>query len=443
MTPALSRDQAAAVAEAIAGRLSDPAHVAAVADSPDNRMVLKDDVTASPWHPVSLSDGYPALAVLFAELAKFDAGWRTTAHAYLTAALAAPVSGAGGLYEGPTAVAFAAHSAARGYGGYQTLLAQLDRAIADRAKQRTAADLARISAGQPIHGWTGYDVVTGATGLGRYLLARHQHGGDGTVQEPLRAVLATLVAIATAADVTVDGCPAPAWLVRHDVMHASTAVAPAHVNLGLAHGLAGPLALLAIAWQHGVRVDGHEEAIGRIVGLLCRWRATDAAGPYWPHWISSDNLSGAVSPRPRTRDAWCYGSAGVARALYLAGVATGQAGWQDQAHEAMRAVLATGGGAIKDYSLCHGWAGLLQITARMAADTGDPQYAEAASAFASLVAEGYDPDQPFGYPYRYPPSRVVNRPGLLEGAAGIALALHGYARGRPAATGWDAALLLA
>ena len=86
-----------------------------------------------------------------------------------------------------------------------------------------------------------------------------------------------------------------------------------------------------------------------------------------------------------------------------------------------------------DQSLCHGWAGLL----RLAQSTDD------ADALAERVLAAFDPGHAVRFhlalPSRGPP---LDRPGFLDGSAGIALALHGYATARHPRTGWDAALLL-
>jgi hypothetical protein len=134
----------------------------------------------------------------------------------------------------------------------------------------------------------------------------------------------------------------------------------------------------------------------------------------------------------------------MARALYLAGAVTGEKDWQNTAHAAMHGALAAANDhTIHDFALCHGWAGLLQITWRMAYDTGDAAYAEAADKLAARISNGFDPETAFGFRYTHPAAPVsTDRPGFLEGAAGIALALHCHATGEPPVTNWDAALLL-
>jgi hypothetical protein len=141
----------------------------------------------------------------------------------------------------------------------------------------------------------------------------------------------------------------------------------------------------------------------------------------------------------------------VSRALWLAGRALDRADWRRHATDALAAALLTPRQVV-DHSLCHGTAGLLRITARMAADSGDERLAARLPMLAGALLAGYDAEAPFGY--RQPrsvagaagpaevPARSSNRAGFLDGAAGIALALHGYATGLPPATPWDAALLL-
>ncbi|QXJ23764.1 lanthionine synthetase [Actinomadura graeca] len=441
------------IVASIADRLTDPETVAAVTTRPENELTLPSGALRQ-WEPNGLSDAFPAVSLLFSELAAADPARRVHAHAHLSAALAAeappPVPA---LYGGSVALAFAAHAAATASGGYGTLLSRLDEAIAGQALRWTRARRARLDAGDPVGDWGGYDVITGGSGFGRYLLARQERTGAEATGEALRETLGLLVRLALAGDVTVGGRKLPVWWVRHDMTrgHADGG----HLNLGLAHGVGGPLALLALAWRAGVRVDGQDEAAAAIVALLDAHRLDDDAGPYWPHETTLDEHGHGHerghghghghAHRGRTRDAWCYGAAGMGRALFLAGAAFEEKEWRETGDAAVRGAFATSGEhSIHDSTLCHGWAGLLHIASRMGHDTGDPVHASAAGRFAGRLRESYDPDAAFGFRYTHPAAaRVTDRPGFLEGAAGAALALHCHETGAPPATGWDAALLLA
>ncbi|MEU6718917.1 lanthionine synthetase C family protein [Nonomuraea sp. NPDC046802] len=437
-TPA-HRQAAAGIVAEIADRLAEPDRVAEIAGAPDNLMRYPGDPQPV-WDPLLLSDGHPGVGLLFAELAAGAQELRGRAHAHLSAALGSgirllPQS----LFGGMVALAFAGHAAATGFGGYATMLDGLDRHIIDHVRQRARADRERVRAGEPVGAWNRYDVLGGTAGIGRYLLARHESAAGQAAELALTDVLESLVAAATADDIVRHGTRVPVWWVTDGLDHGLAE----HVNFGLAHGVCGPLALLSVAWRAGFRVERQDEAIERIMALLSRWRTTDEAGPRWPHLITSAHLESGQAPE-RARDSWCYGAAGAARAVYLAGAALDRQDWRADAHAALRGALTVASDElIYDSALCHGWAGLLQIVLRMAHDSADPSYHAIADTLAARVVDGFDPEAPFGYRYRHTlAARDLDRPGFLEGAAGIALALHTYATGDLPATSWDSALLV-
>nr|WP_276311882.1 lanthionine synthetase LanC family protein [Streptomyces globisporus] len=147
---------------------------------------------------------------------------------------------------------------------------------------------------------------------------------------------------------------------------------------------------------------------------------------------------------PGGQGSGCYGAAGAARAVHLAGTALDRPDWRADAEAALRGALAVASDAsIRDSALCHGWAGLLQIVLRTAEETEDPELHATADRLGARVLDGFDPASPFGFRYAHAlAKRPLDRPGFLEGAAGIALALHTYATGRAPVTSWDSALML-
>ena len=84
---------------------------------------------------------------------------------------------------------------------------------------------------------------------------------------------------------------------------------------------------------------------------------------------------------------------------------------------------------LREIGLCHGTAGLLQAAWRMAADAQGGEINAEIPRLAARVAE-----QLAGL--------GVADPGLMDGAAGAALALHTVGTGSVRADGWDAFLLL-
>jgi hypothetical protein len=379
----------------LAGRLADPALVA----------------TADPWSTLSLGEGHPSVALLFAELSHVSPEHRRSAHAHITVAAQDLASASGdGLFSGAASLAFAARAAQHRTADYATLLDRLDDHIVPVLRRRISS---------PQAGTWGYDVISGATGLGRYLLLRHH-------SEVVADVLGYLVRLTE--PISVHGHDVPGWWVAGSPLFGDDTRFPrGHFNLGLAHGISGPLALLALSWAVDVRVPGQDEAIGRIVEWLSAWQISESL---WPAAVGFDEHVSGAAVRP-ARTAWCYGTPGVAHAIYLAGRAMGRTDWQQTAITALDGALASPE-QVSDCGFCHGWAGLLQVTWRMARESGDERLAAHLPSLAGQIVRMYDESAPFGFPSA----------GFLDGAVGIALALHTYATDTEPASQWDAAALL-
>jgi hypothetical protein len=423
-SPIPVRVAAAEIVDTVAQRLADPAGVTARIAAPQRG-----------WAPLSLAEGLPSVALLFAELGHTDARYRHVAHRYLADAAAAMTAAPpAGLYFGPGALAFAASCAVQRAAEYAGVRGARARPIVDGVSDRLRSEWERMRAGRPGTDFTAYDTITGLAGIGRYLLRRGQR-----VRASLVDILMYLTALARPlADL-------PGWWVAHAADEFDDR-SEGHANLGLAHGLPGPLALLALAWRSGVRVPDQDRAMTRMTEWLLDLRGADEFGPYWPSTVSRAGLRARPRRPAPARAAWCYGTPGVARALQLAGLALDRPDWTATAVEAVEAMLSRPEHAygVSDAGLCHGWAGVLHLTRRIGADAAAPWTIEAAERLARRVVTSFDPRAPFGFrAHRPDPAQPADLAGFLEGTAGVALALHAYLRDEPPASGWDAALLAA
>ncbi|MCX4526343.1 lanthionine synthetase C family protein [Streptomyces sp. NBC_01551] len=399
----------------------------------------------SAFRAASLSDGAPGITLLHAELARTDAAHRDAAQRWVRRAAAltalagkAPAPGPQGLYGPLAALSFALHRAAAGPGAQSTARAHLRDQVAELANARAAREERRLGENPGgacgFTSFTAYDVISGQSGLGAHLLE---------VGRPAEAALGRVLRALGAL-----GRPVPApdrmlpgwWVALDGASYRPVAPADGHANLGMAHGVPGPLALLALAWRQGVRVPGQRAAITGLAEWLLARRRADDAGSWWPGQVSL----GPAQPEPG-RPSWCYGTPGIARALQLAGLALEVPHWQEAAVGALRAALVRADLAqTAEAGLCHGLAGLLQITWRTARDSGDPELAAHLPRLAARLLELVDEDAPFAFataPGERPPDEHPG--GFLTGAAGAALALHTFASDSAPATRWDRALLLA
>jgi hypothetical protein len=200
----------------------------------------------------------------------------------------------------------------------------------------------------------------------------------------------------------------------------------------VAHGIAGPLALISTAVRRGVIVNGHGEAIATICGWFDQWQAGQGRHSWWPEVITLEELqAGTTAHAGPHRPSWCYGTPGVCRAQQLAAIALGDLPRARKAEQAMLGCLGDQRqlAHLGDAGLCHGWAGLVHTAGRVAADAHTSQLATAITTAAEQV------DQHL--PARSAPASG----GLLEGAAGVKLAAAGTHESR-AGPAWDDCLLV-
>ena len=238
-----------------------------------------------------------------------------------------------------------------------------------------------------------YDLVSGLVGLGVYALER-------LPRPPARAALDRIVArLAELAED--DAWFTPSHILSPDARRMSPS---GHWDLGMAHGAAGVVALLAHA--------GADRPLDRATARLVGQQLPPGSGSRYAAWLAPGQ-----SPRP-ARTAWCYGDPGIAAALLAAGC-------RDEAVEVAHAAAGrpraqTG---IVDAGLCHGAAGLMHVFNRLSQATGEVSLAGAARQWF---------DEALVLP--------IAEPGFLEGQAGLGLAL--LAAVSDVEPAWDRVLLL-
>lgn len=273
--------------------------------------------------------------------------------------------------------------------------------------------------------WPGhFDLVTGLTGIGVYGLERlDTDHGPALVER----VVARLAEMAVDDGDEVWWWTRPEWLANH----ARARSPQGHVDLGMAHGVPGPLVVLGAACAAGVAADAARTLLAGAVGWLLR-RGLGQPLLCW---------RGPSADPPPARNGWCYGASGIAAALLAAARGADEPAWEDAArrlaHQA--AARSVDDSGVIDAGLCHGAAGLGLVFARLHQATGDPELRDAArfwfehalalrdpgAGIAGFTTEGLDD---------------TADPGLLSGAAGIALALHAAAT--TCEPSWDRLLLL-
>lgn len=353
-------------------------------------------MSSTTGHPQSLARGALGTALRLAVDAHTDPAAEQDLHDHLLG-LGPVVDGpdAGPFYGAP-ALALVLHLAPA---GYQQALERLDEVNDALTRQRLTAAHHRIGHKSPTS-FAEYDLIRGLSGLG--LLWLHRGTRPALVQD----VLTYLVLLTEPA----PGAR-PGWWVWH---RPDDIEAPGgHANNALAHGIAGPLAILALARLRGITVAGQDEAVRRVTRHLDAARREDAAGCWWDRW----DAEARTAPPPLS---WCYGTPGLVRAQQLAALALKDRNRQVMLeHTLLRQLELTAPGPAADPCLCHGTAGLLRVCERVADNATDPRpfWGHIESLRTRLAS-----------------ARRTAAPGVLDGQAGVHLAAQG------SRVAWDACL---
>jgi lantibiotic biosynthesis protein len=368
----------------------------------------------------SLASGTVGHALLAVERAVNGAEDWTAAHRLIQQA-AGRVDAAvhTGLYYGAPAIAFLLHTtAADGHDRFPAARQALDRHVRRLTRTRLTIATARLRAGRQAT-FAEYDLFTGLIGFGALLQQLAPNSNE------YGEVLCYLVQLADPG--YHDDLHVPGWWVEHDP-DPLYPTPGGHANLGMAHGAAGLLALLAHAARQGHHVPGQLEAIGRLCGWFDQWRQESPYGPWWPQWITRDQLrTGHLMHDCPPRPSWCYGTPGIARALQLAAIATRDHTRKTAAEHALAECLTSPQrDRVTDPGICHGLAGLYQTAHRAAADTTTPVIARQLPSLADRITHTDHGDGD----------------GFLTGTTGVLLAKETIHADRTC-TRWDTCLLIA
>jgi hypothetical protein len=415
--------------DAVASRLADPGRV-----FPRAR--------AASAYRQHLAYGPPGIALLHIELAATGLGPWQRAHDWLAAASHRPLTSGPDSHPFYGAPAFAhalACAADHLPGSYQRALTTMDRQIEADTGRRLDAAHRRIDAGC-LPRLAEFDTIRGLVGYGAHLLRRDPHSPT------TRAVLNYCVRLTE--PVAHHGEILPGWWTRTGPSGDpdDDRFPDGHANNGMAHGIGGVLALLSLAARNGILVEGHHTALRTVLAWLDHWQQETGRGPAWPYWIALGELrTGRPAPPEPRRPSWCYGTAGLARARQLAALALGDTGLQIDAENALVAALTDPDQlrATTDNGLCHGFVGLAHVTARTADDAHPSTAGRLRAAIPALLAAVHPPGTDPAHAATALVQGEAQGPGLLNGAAGTALALLAPSTAAPPRSAWDACLLIA
>jgi lantibiotic biosynthesis protein len=401
--------------------------------SPEEVSTLVEN-SGTVWAPTSLARGWTGIGLACGHMDRCfpDEGWDSLAYVYLKEAVSSladietpPL----GLLTGLSGIAFTARYCSHGGTRYKRLLTSID--------QRIEADtlaLCEFVSGLSGMSTAAFDAVSGLAGIGAYLLSRKDSSSN---DHSLDLVLSTLQDLILHAG-SLPRWHTPAQLIASEVMRSN--FASGNLNLGMAHGLAGIVAFLGLATTFGLATAGSIDALRTASQWMVANSFIDEFGPDWPPAVSLD--ADTNTHRTGNHASWCYGSPGIARSLWIAGIALDDTQLREFAVDAIRAALSRPDfkKGLPSGTFCHGWAGLLQVTQRFWLDTRCLTFVRWQASIIEALLNRSSNDHPLLFADVQFDGQSVFHPGLLDGATGAALVLLGqFTHVDPS---WDRVFLL-
>jgi hypothetical protein len=392
----------------------------------------------------SLGYGSAGLAVCFGYLAEglVEPAYFHTARSLLDQALtmaeAVPMSPS--LHHGLAGIGWAvSHLCTRlQWVDLETTLAEIDEAVRDHLDQAVWQE--------------DYQLSGGLVGLGVYALERLAASppapvvprfAEGERQE--FAATASLARIVDHLAVMAEHQPEGATWWRGPErlsLHALKKIPNGAYDVGLSDGVAGVVAFLARVCAAGVAVEKARPLLDEAVRWLLAQEAPDGPPEGFPYAIRPNRPQ-----RNWTRSSWAYGDPGVAAALLGAARCVDEPTWEERAlRAALRATTRPPDRTrVYDASLCAGAAGLGHLFNRLYQGTGEPHLVQRSRFWFERAMQMRRPGHGIaGYAAWMPDQDDVQSwlddPGILIGAAGIALALLSAAT--PLEPTWDRMMLV-
>jgi lantibiotic modifying enzyme len=389
--------------------------------------------TTTEYRCTSVAVSYPALCILFSELQyhfpeyKFDAyahKYLDVINNYLGQNKIYDIS----LFDGLCGVGFAAHCMSANGKRYQSFIKSLNEYIVDI----TDSNILKYKE-LPLNELF-YDIMYGLTGTANYLL---NFKSERKVKNTLLHILQYLTDLCKIGD---DGIPQ--FVIRADQSQLFPFVnnpGVRYVNLGVAHGIPGMLLVLSKSYELGIYVQDQLEAIKYLSEYIFNSCAKNSKEIFWQTQkiIGIDNDITVPS-----RDAWCYGTPGVAYSLLIASKILDDNEMRNLAIDSMKLSLKRMREVISP-TFCHGLSGLCCLARKFYEYTNDTYFHEMYMKVFEHILDLYSDEYPFGFKdMELEKGQIVNKDeiGLLTGASGVILTILSCYK--PVKTQWDSIFLL-
>lgn len=385
----------------------------------------------------SLSDGLASLCVLFSELNKIypNKNYDKIAHKFLTLITKTLNENnyiSLSLWGGICGIALSSACMSDGFSRYRNFLNSVNKSIIYLLNEKLKF-LKSVSTLKEKY----YDVMYGLAGIANYCMLFLD-----SKEMIVSFKLIVEYFISLCKDYSIDGMYYPGFTINAvGSPFIQNKKSKYYVNLGLSHGIPGVLLILVKSYMKGIRLSGHLKAIQYLKDILLNSYIINQKR--WPDSIIFHNGSNkGILEKCYMRDAWCYGTPGVAYVMLKTAEALNDGHLKTISVNAMLNSLKHQRGAIPP-TFCHGYAGLLYLSNRFYKDTKIESFNDYQKSLVRKIFSSYNRQYAFGFKnidIVEGKKCQTDNFGLLSGTIGIMLSLLAVYYGRK--TPWDVAFLL-
>ncbi|HFQ9029424.1 lanthionine synthetase C family protein [Streptococcus agalactiae] len=375
-----------------------------VAESANKKLVNIDPKYQNTFFEKSLSHGIPSLILMYSSLYKVtkQEKYMRLSNLYIEK-LVGVISKDGiespSLYAGTAGIALAIREASISGKYYTKLLNSLHCLLKEQIQDKLIISLSNIDKGiaEPFD----YDMVNGFSGIANYLILEREY-----FFEELNQIGTYLLKYIEIILDKVTNCSAG---IKNEL------------DLGIAHGIVGPMLILAKLKSEGVFKEDLE-ILNKAIKLVFLCRRDDKL---WPGKIYSDNILNLDFSTLPTRMAWCYGTPGTAVALFQI-CQLMDLNYTDDIIESLISQINSTEKNIYSDSMCHGLSGVAFIYDLIGKNSSNVELTNFADYLRQKIIMSFSNNKLFGYTDREKLGDVeveLESVGILQGASGIVLFL--------------------
>lgn len=403
-----------------------------------NNYIEIDGKKMNRFDELSLSDGIPSLCILYGELNEQypEDGWDIKAHEYIKKIgqlLEENPHSILSMFSGVSGIGLAAVCLSKNGTRYRKFINTINEII----KECLEEHLNYLKSKSSLDMYD-YDAISGISGVLNYCMLFKDE-----MNKEINLILEYIIELCEDKDIM--GIKLPGWYIKTEEQlteKEKSTLTDGCFNLGLSHGVPSLLVNLCNAEKLNIRVKGQYEMIEKISKFLFNYGIDEKEGYGWDYTISLNDYKKGIRNSEIGRDAWCYGTPGVAYSLFLAGETLNNKEYMNYAIESMKIAGRRLKGAMSP-TFCHGYSGIAYISNKFYKLTNIDEFKDIALELSDKILSLHDKENTFNFVdivSENGETRYCDSIGILEGAVGIILTLLSIENGRK--TPWDTAFSL-